>query len=193
MTNFELIISKAKKWEYEEIKKNKTELFELFSMTNEVGQLLAEKLKADKDIVMLGTLLMDIKLSECIRLNKVGKHIEMSYEASEKFLDKQKISGDAKEKILNCVEAHHRTKEFTCIEAEVCANADCYKFIHPRGVFSYFKLLGKRLDKFDEVLKQVEQKMDEKHKILSLDVCKEELEGYYATFKELFKRARYLD
>ncbi len=43
---------------------------------------------------------------------------------------------------------------------------------------------------FVEVLKQVEYKMDEKWNILSLDICKQELEPYYKQFKDLIDIAR---
>jgi hypothetical protein len=88
------------------------------------------------------------------------------------------------------VEAHHGTIPYTCIEAEICANADCYRFISPKGVFGYFTTLGKRPLDFLACLDEAEKKLDEKYAILSLDICKSELEPYYQTFKEYIKLSR---
>jgi len=183
------IIEKAKKWALEE-KKGHEGTGERSQLAVSKGQELAERLKADKDIVMLGTLLMDIKLVECIREGKVKEHIDRSTKATKEFLDKFDIDKTKKDKIINCVEAHHGTKEFICKEAEICANADCYKFLHPRGVLASIKTWSKRYDDFSKILDMVEMKLEEKHNILTLDICKKELEPYYQTFKKLFRKAK---
>ena len=90
------------------------------------------------------------------------------------------------DKIINCVEAHHKDIPFSCIEAEICANADCYRFIHPRGVFIQDGVLSKRTDDFAERIDGLNRKLEEKHNILSLDKAKEELEDYYQMFRKLF-------
>jgi hypothetical protein len=44
----------------------------------------------------------------------------------------------------------------------------------------------------DEILNILEAKLDEKYKILSLDICKKELEKYYRQLKKLIKIAKEL-
>ena len=183
------MIEKARKWALEEIKTNGTPTIVHFHLANSKGQELAEKLGADKDIVMLGTILMDVKLGECFKEGKLEQHVDRSAEATKKFLEKFDIDKATKNKIINCVEAHHGGK-FICKEAEICANADCYRFLHPRGVFAYFELTGKRFNDISESLELAEKKLEEKHNILSLDICKKELEPYYKIFKELFEKAK---
>jgi len=114
----------------------------------------------------------------------------MSLEAGKTFLNQFDLSEDIKNKILNCIEAHHRGVSFESFEAEICANADCYKFLHPKGVLRYLTILGKKDLDFEDSLNKLEFKMDEKWNILSLDICKKELEPYYKQFKELIKKAR---
>jgi hypothetical protein len=114
----------------------------------------------------------------------------MSSEAAQKFIKDFDLDKEKKEKIINCIEAHHGKVEFKCIEAEICANADCYRFVHPRGFFAYLTLLGKRQVDFNECLNQVEYKLDEKHGILTLDICKKELEEYYQTLKKFIDDSR---
>lgn len=188
--SMEEVIEKAKEWALEEIEKSGTPSIVHFHLSNSKGQELAEKLGADKDLVMLGTILMDVKLGECFNEGKLPEHIDRSAQATKKFLEQFNIDKAMKDKLINCVEAHHATKEFICKEAEICANADCYRFIYPLGVFAFFELIGSRFNDISKSLELAEKKLEEKHKILSLDICKKELEPYYKTFKELFAKAR---
>jgi hypothetical protein len=93
-------------------------------------------------------------------------------------------------KIIACIEQHHGTADYFFLEAEICANADCYRFLHPRGILSAFILFGRRDESTDNILTQVEKKMDEKFSILSLPICQEELTPYYNQFKKLIAEAR---
>lgn len=161
-------------------------------LAQQKGILLAKKLHADEEIVSLGTLLMDLKIGEAITDGKLAEHITMSAEAAGKLLDAWGFKGEKRIKVLNCIEAHHATVPFTCVEAEICANADCYRFLHPTGIMAAIALYGKRYSNFSETLDQLEHKMDEKHAILSLDVCKRELEPHYIAFKKMIAEAREL-
>jgi len=184
------VIQKAKEYALKEIELYHAPKLEHFELSNKMGQELAIKLGANKDIVMLGTILMDLKLGECLKENKIPEHVQRSAEAAGKFLKQFNLSEDIYNKIINCIEAHHGNKEYICKEAEISANADCYRFLHPRGIFGYAVLLGNRDQDVNNCLDQLEKKMEEKHKILSLDICKEELEKYYLEFKEIINKAR---
>ena len=45
-------------------------------------------------------------------------------------------------------------------------------------------------DDFDRILKYAESKTDEKWSVLSLDICKKELEQEYKSIKEICKYAK---
>ncbi len=156
-----------------------------YELAMQKGIELAKKYNANIEIVKIGLMLMDIKLGEAMKNGVVEKHIDMSVEKAKEILSKFNISDEMKEKVINCVEAHHGTKKYTCIEAEICANADCYRFIHPKGVFVFCTVLGLRFNDLNKVLEQLEYKMDEKYNIISLNEVKKELENYYKQFKEL--------
>jgi metal-dependent HD superfamily phosphatase/phosphodiesterase len=162
----------------------------LFAFANETGQKLAEKLNADKDIVMLGTLLMDVKHKQAMKENRLAEHVKMSLETAKEFLSQFELDEEIKNKIYNCVEAHHREVPFICIEAEICANADCYKFLAVRSWMRYITILAERDKPLDECLDHAEEKLEEKWKNLSLDICKEELEPHYNLIKEILAKAR---
>jgi hypothetical protein len=76
---------------------------------------------------------MDLKLGQAFKEGRSQDHVQMSVDAVRVFLDRfDDLDTSKKEKIINCVEAHHKDVPFTCIEAEICANADCYRFLHPK-------------------------------------------------------------
>ena len=186
----EEIIKKAKEWMEKEIEQNGSPLLSLVEFSYQEGVRLAEILKADIDIVKIGMLLGDIKLGDAINQEKIKEHTKMSAEATKKFLRDFDLEEIIKEKIVNCVEAHHGTVPYDSLEAEICANADCYRFIHPKGVFIYLEHLGHKEENINKNLEQLEYKLDEKWSILSLDICKKELEPYYRDFKKLITVAR---
>ncbi|HAT74258.1 MAG: hypothetical protein US30_C0012G0055 [Candidatus Moranbacteria bacterium GW2011_GWF2_36_839] len=178
------IIKESKNYALSEIDRYGSPTLVHFGISEQKAIALAKKLGADEMIVRIGVTLMDLKLGQALKENRLQDHVSMSIDASEIFLKKFNLDKKARNKIINCIEAHHKQVAFNCLEAEICANADCYRFIHPRGFFAYLTLLGKRYESFDECLNQAEAKLDEKNSILSLDICKKELNNYYTTLKD---------
>jgi len=161
-----------------------------FELSERKALMLAKKIGAEIEIVHIGIFLMDLKLGEAFAHNNVGEHVALSVEAAKVFLNHQNIPLSKQEKIINCIAAHHGDIPFSCLEAEICANADCYRFIHPRGFFGFLTSLWKRNLDFTTCLQQAENKLDEKHALLSLDICIQELEPYYQTLKRYIADAR---
>jgi len=184
------IIEKAKAWALEEIEKHDHPSLMNFDTANEKGQELAEKINADKDTVLLGTILMDIKLGECFKSENRRDHTKEGAIAAKEFLEDNNVEKEIIKKVVNCVEAHHGEVPFTCKEAEICANADCYRFLLPHNLVSHMARNRGRGKSFEEVVKFANKKLEEKHNLLSLDICKEELEPYYKMFKELIEKAK---
>ena len=149
------------------------------------GEELAKKLKANVDLVKCGVALMDIKLGEAISLGKQAEHVKLSYDYAKKILEENKVDSKTKQILLNCVEAHHGKVKFQSLEAEICANADCYRFIHPQGVFTFIPTVTRRNKSQNDTIDAVLAKLEEKHNILSLEICKKELEPLYQQIKQL--------
>ena len=181
------LIQESRKFAISEIKKFELPNFIHFEISEKKAIELAEKLKADKMIVQVGIYLMDLKLGQAFKENKLSQHVKISVDATREFLEKFDLDKISKQKIINCVEAHHGNIGFNCIEAEICANADCYRFISPKGFFLFLTVLWKRNLNFLDCLSIAEKKLDEKYNILSLDICKKELEEYYQTFKKYIR------
>lgn len=157
-----------------------------FDLSLAKGQEIARALGADSALVKVGTVLMDLKLGEAFSKGKLAEHVKMSVDASADFLTGYEVRGDVRDRILNCVAAHHGTVPFTCLEAEIVANADCYRFMHPTGVFHYIGTLTKRNLSLREVVEGAQAKLLEKRAVLSLPACKAELEPIGEQFLALF-------
>ena len=161
-----------------------------FEISEKKALELTKKLNADQKITKIGIYLMDLKLGQAIKENKLNDHIKMGSKTAKDFLKDKELTKEEKDKIINCIEAHHKEVPFTCLEAEICANADCYRFIHPKGFFAFLHILGKRNKSFQESLDFAESKLDEKYNNLSLKHCKDELEPFYQTLKKYIEAAR---
>jgi hypothetical protein len=186
------IVKEAKKFAQEEIEKYGMPGPIHFEISEKKAEELAEKLGANRIITLVGVYLMDVKLGEAFQRGRLAEHVQMSVETTREFLEKFDLDKKTKEKIINCVGAHHGQIPFICKEAEIAANADCYRFLSPRGFFALLAGLGQMGLKFEEILNWAEAKLDEKYNILSLDICKQELELYYHQLKKLIKSAREL-
>lgn len=135
--------------------------------------------------------MMDSKLPEAASLGKSKQHKLMGVKATKDLLEEIDIlSDEQKYNLIKCVEEHHGVDKFYSIESEIVCNADCYKFIHPKGVFDYCSILGRRFHDLSKELEQLEYKLDEKYKAISLGIVKNELEPYYNSFKELISKIR---
>ncbi|MFH1649744.1 MAG: hypothetical protein ABIA93_04300 [Candidatus Woesearchaeota archaeon] len=183
-------LSEAKQQALIEIEKYGSPPLILFELANKKAEELGKKLGADMEVLMAGMYLMDLKLGEALKAGKLKEHTAWSAKAAETILDQHGIKGEKRDKIMNCILAHHKAIPFSCKEAELCVNADCYKFLHPRGFFAFLVELGERSTPFDKALEYAEQKLDEKIEHVSMKECKEELEPYYKELKKMISDSR---
>jgi len=156
-------------------------------LSNEKGQWLAKKLKANKDVVLLGTLLMDCQLGKAISEGRQKDHVAMSAKKAEELLSKFKeITKEERQNVLQCVRQHHGVKKFYSLEAEICCNADCYRFASVRGVVGGIKHL--RDMPLEDLVNLLSAKANEKWKALTLDICKKELTPQYKAIKNFLSK-----
>ena len=132
---------------------------------------------------------MDVKIGEAFLNNKLKGHMQMSLEATLSAIKPLNLSGNTIQKISDCILSHHGVEKYPNVEAEICANADCFKFLHPRGVFAFITALGKRGMEFTKILEYAKQKLDEKMAVISLPEVKKEAKDYYQSFSKLFASA----
>ncbi len=173
-----------------EIMKHGIPTLDNYNDTISVALELGKRLNANLDIIKLGSRFLDIKLGEATNQKKVNEHVTMALGFAKEFLANYPLDEDFKQKVFNCIMEHH-SKKFSCVESEICANADCYKFLVPRKIFRMFYEWKQRGYNFEEIFLLAQEKVDEKWKYLTLDICKKELEASYnliLNFLELAKR-----
>ncbi len=184
------IIKRADEFAISEIKKYGVPSMINYDISNKKGLELSKQFDVDQDIVQIGTRLMDIKLGEAFSKNKINEHVKMSVESAKEFLSQFQLLDDVKGKIINCVEGHHGTTEWICKEAEICANADCYRFLLVRNWLDFLIFLESRDSKFEDHINLARMKAEEKWKILSIDICKKELEPHYHLIKDIISKSK---
>lgn len=190
MTTKELI-KYADKFNREELVKYNYDLEPMYDISISVGKRLSNIYKVNEDVILIALALIDAKLPEAVRLGNPQDHTKMGIEAAEEILGEVTDMPDAtKMNILKCIEEHHGREQYYSQESEIVANADCYKFLSPKGIITYISILGRRLNDFEKEIDQLEMKMDEKFEHLSLDIAKEELTDCYLNFKEYLKKCR---
>lgn len=174
-----------------ELEKNKSEIGVLDDLALEHAVRLAKKYNANETVIRIAMNFMDSKLPEASKEGVPKEHIGRSLAVTKEYLDKvTDLSDEDRANIINCVTEHHGTDKYSSMEAEICANADCYKFLSPRGIMAYASIIARRHNNLDFEWDKLEAKMDEKYKILSMDEVREELESTYWMFKDVLAKAR---
>jgi hypothetical protein len=137
------LLQRAKEFALEQSKQTGAPSTFNLELSNEKGQWLAEKLGADKKIVLIGTSLMDCQLGLAMKQGKIAKHIELSAQKMEEILAGfPEIDNITKKKIIYCVKQHHGAEKFHSLEAEICCNADCYRFASLKGFVDGLRSFG---------------------------------------------------
>jgi len=189
-TRLQQVADKAVKYARKEIQEYGAPDLDIFNLSLEKGRQLADRLSASRPLVEICVAMMDLKLGQSQREKRVPEHVQMSADAATEFLSQENVTAEETATIINAVEAHHGGVPFAALEAEIATNADCYRFLHPRGIFIFFSILRGRLGSVEACFGPMRQKMDEKAGLLSLDVAKEELLPVYEDFKRHLEMAK---
>ena len=179
------LVKAAKKLAFDEYQKTKMPIESHIVLSHKKGKELAKKLKAKITVVEVGTYLMDCLIGQAIKEGRLQDHVEISLKRANKLLEEFNIDNSIKENIRHCVKEHHGVKKFYSLESEICCNADCYRFISIKG-FSYVIRYLREMP-FGDLVNLLENKVNEKWKALTLDICKKELEPQYKIIKNYLK------
>lgn len=181
------VVEEAKQFAAEMADRYHIPAFTLTEFAVQKGRELAIKLHADEKLVALGCYLIDIELGRAIEEGRQGEHVKMGIETAKSFLGKFNLQDDYKEKVINCIAAHHGEVKHTCIESEIVRNADCFKFLDPYAVLIpfYYHQPSRSLRETVAVQKA---KADEKRGLITLDICKTEAEQDYEIVKRFLDK-----
>ncbi len=120
---------------------------------------LAEKEKADLNIVKFAALLHDVGKYKDFEGNH---HAIIGGEISEKILKNFKLSPEKKEKIIYCVKQHCYDESINpeLIEAKIIRDADTLDRLSPVRIASYFYYGGLKKRDYSEIVKRIETSLE---------------------------------
>lgn len=170
MENF---LIEARKLAYSEVEKTGMPVKFHVDLATEVGKELAKDLGANVDIVEAGTLLMDCLIGQVFKENRQNEHVKMSLEKANELLNNSSLLEEEKENIRHCILEHHGASKFYSLESEIVCNADCYRFTSIKGFIFAVKYL--RDMPFNNLIKLLNEKVNEKWNAITLDIVKKEL------------------
>jgi len=151
------------------------------------GKKLARLYGVDENFIAACMNFMDLKIGEAFLKQRLKDHIQMSLEATMEVLKSLDLDKKLIKKIAECIISHHGAEKYPSIEAEICANADCFKFLHPKGFLTMFSGLRRKDVPFDEVIDLLQQKLEEKMRIISLPELRPEAKNYYQVLSKIFE------
>lgn len=122
----------------------------------------------------VGAYLADLFITEAIATGDITRHVPMALDYAKQLIASEHISSDEAEIILEIIATHHGGEQ-KHLESKLFKNADCFKFLMPRGVFHIFGAMYSRSNEIDPNKKFVEAmqytmfKVDEKYALVDLD------------------------
>lgn len=185
----ERLLKELRQFAYSEVERTGMPIKMHVDLATTKGIELANKLDANFEIVEAGTLMMDCVLGDAIKEGRIKDHVQMCYQKTKEMLSGfDNISHKDKENILQCVLQHHGSDKFYSTESEICCNADCYRFASIRGFTISVRYL--RDMTFEEMVKLISNKVDEKWNALTLDICKQEIEPQYEVIQKILSQIK---
>lgn len=177
------LLESSRKFAFEEVERTGMPLKQHVDLAADVGKRLARELGANEDIVEIGTYLMDCMIGQALKEGRLQDHVRMSLDKTDVLLDDSDLSEEDKENIRHCVSEHHGAHIFYSLESEICCNADCYRFTSVKG-FMYAVRFMREMP-FGDLIKLLENKVEEKWGLVSLETCRAELEPQHAMLSKL--------
>ncbi len=164
----------------------------LNNLTDKKLNELTKKYKHNSDVLWLGTYLADLFIWESKEGGNIKDHIPMALNYAKKIFKKNDISEDKAKIIFEIIETHHGGKQ-KYIESKLYKNADCFKFLDPKGVFHIFTMFYKNTEEsFKKAIQYAMFKVDEKYKLIDLDKeLKAEAKELYDKWQWIFQYMGY--
>lgn len=128
----------------------------------------------DHQALWIGSYLSDMYITEAIKVGDINKHVPMAIDRAKALIKEENINNNQAEIIFEIISTHHGGEQ-KHIESKLFKNADCFKFLMPRGVFHIFgAMYGRSTNtdpqaKFKEAMQYTMYKVEEKIALVDLD------------------------
>ena len=174
---------------FNQFKKNGAPAWELTEIAVAKGKQLANRYRADEELVLASLYLAHTIFSGTIRDRIQKNHEKLSAKFVKKYLDNWKVPDEKKQVILNAIEAHHDKVLCRSKVAEVMKNAEGFKFLTLKGALVYLHDLGGRGLPYDLAVSEVIRKMQQKLSYLSLPEQKKEGKRNFASIMKVLSKS----
>lgn len=165
------IVIKAKDLMYKQTITNKAPDWQLTEIIIKKAKKLCNKYQVRKDLVLTSLYLAHIVFDETIKGKTQMNHEKLSAKLAKKYLDKWGVNRTDQNIILNAILAHHNKIKTKSLEAEIVKNAEGFKFLTVEGCLIYLHVLGARGFSYQDAIKQVIYKMNQKFSYLTMPEC----------------------
>jgi hypothetical protein len=158
------------------IQKLRTELYAkpapgevLNAITDKKLSEIARGYPHNHDALWVGAYLADLFITEAKATGDITKHVAMALAYAQKVITEEKIPDNEAEILLELIATHHGGEQ-KHIESKLYKNADCFKFLDPKGVFHIFSATYDGTQKgFEEAIQYTMFKVDEKFSLVDLN------------------------
>ena len=169
-------------------RKNNAPAWLLTELAVKKGRVLAKKYNVDEKLVVVSLYLAHTIFSSVWKGEIQKNHPGLSARFVKPYLQKWRVNKKDQSIILNAIESHHNKVPTKSKIAEIMKNAECFKFITIEGALIWLHDCGARRYSFDDSVKRVIEKMEQKHRLLTLKDCKREAEKNRQQILKLFQR-----
>lgn len=135
-----------------------------------LAQLLTRYPNHNSNALWIGAYLADMFITEAIQTGDITKHVPMALNYAKEIIAKEGISDVDAQIILELIATHHGGEQ-KHLESKLFKNADCFKFLLPRGVFHIFSSYYKPAtpEGFAKGMQYAMFKVEEKYRLVDLD------------------------
>lgn len=135
-----------------------------------LNQLLTRYPNHNSNALWIGAYLADMFITEAIQTGDITKHVPMALNYAKEIIAKEGIGEDDAQIIIELIATHHGGEQ-KHLESKLFKNADCFKFLLPRGVFHIFSSYYKpnTPEGFAKGMQYAMFKVDEKFNLVDLD------------------------
>lgn len=153
---------------------------------------LSKNYKHDSDALWIGSLIADMFITEAKDTGNILLHVPMALDYAKEIIKKNSIPKNQAEIVLELIETHHGGEQ-KFIESKLYKNADCFKFLDPKGVFHIFSAFYKNDEaSFKEAIEYAMFKLEEKYSLIDLDEKTiNEAKDLYNKWQNIFNKMDY--
>jgi hypothetical protein len=131
--------------------------------------------EVDHDALWIGAHIADMFISEAVKLGAMPQHVPMALDFAREIFKQNPAITDKQQKIIIEIIGTHHGGEQKFIESKIFKNADCFKFLEPKGVFNFFADIfnreqdGNEEERITKAIQAVMYKVEEKYSLVDLN------------------------